>query len=566
MASDEDDYMPSEVGSGDAGASDHESAAENSGVESYRSGPVQPPHDSDEEARASASPSSLVSSTSRKREADHHHLAPYAGAPLKRRRRAFNPAYLSLLNQDIADASISLIASDTADFKPSQIGAVRWSPVEKEAFFSALGRLGRDDLPGIATRVGTKSPLEVRQYVMLLEERTRRRRDDGELRRKTPRTTEIPAAVDLSHECTVALEEAADDLALRQENYEVTAEERRWGDRWLITQKGAIEDVDQGDNNEKDDEEMPFLDFFHVRTWLRLSERSFMNSVIPDYNWRYVSEEPPAIRATALSDFHTLAISVIKRLVASTLFMAGMRIKAQKEYMPFTKDLVKAKDVAAAVDSLNMKGNNRDFWARAPRRLRLDVTQDATDPDEGEGKEEECEEDHIMSYDEVEAALGLHRAGVSTAPITVDSISEMDEDEEDDSDLPLPEDDELAEETGEEAEVDIDRNLDQEAIKRDMLEAMYFSADYEFTTRARQGLQTRVEEEYRMEEDAEEQDVQASRQEEEILWGILHGKDVAAEMRARDNASKQWVRRVALEPVAKNWRESTNYASDWETR
>ncbi|KAK9412806.1 hypothetical protein SUNI508_12405 [Seiridium unicorne] len=567
-ASDEDDYVPSEVEVDEAGASEHEPEREDSDSEAHNQ--TQPPwnkrtHSKEaEDEEPSASPASSNSSTSRKRPA--HHLQPYAGAPLKRQRRTFNPDYVALLNQDIADASVSLVASDVADLKPSQIGAVRWSSVEKEAFFAALARLGRDDLPGIVARVETKSLLEVRQYLMLLEERTKRRRDDGELRRKTLRPTEIPAAAEVSHECTVALEEAADDLALRQENYEVAAEERRWGDHWLIT-KAVGEDLHQRSREEKI-EEMPFLEFFHLRTWLRLPEQIFMNSVIPDYNWRYVSEEPPAIRATALSDFHALVVSITKRLVASTLFMAGTRIKSQRAYMPSTKDLVKPRDVKAAVESLNMKASSHGFWARAPRRLRLDIMQDKINPNGDGSQEEEAEDEsegeHMMSYDEVEAALGISRAENNVPSRTEDTSSDTDADSEEDSDIPLPRDDELGEETGDDADMDIDGALDREAIKRDMREAMYFSADYEFTTRARQALQGRIEAEHKTELITEEQDNEASRWEEASLWSVLRRTDPPPEIPARNEEAKQWIRTVAYEPAVKNWRDNTQYMSEWE--
>ncbi|KAH6659772.1 hypothetical protein BKA67DRAFT_545743 [Truncatella angustata] len=563
-ASDEEDYVPSDAE--DAVASEHESAGDDSDASSHRL-PRQPTSrggisdGAEEESDASSTPS--ISSTSRKRPA--HHLAPYAGAPLKRQRRTFNPDYLSLLNQDIADASASLIAPDTLDLSPSQIGAVRWTAVEKEAFFSALGRLGRDDLPGIAARMGSasKGPLEVRQYMMLLEERTRQRRADGELRRRTPRPAEIPAATEVSHECAVALEEAADDLALRQENHEVGVEERRWGDRWLITRKVREEEL--GGEGQEDGNEMPFLEFFNVRTWLRLSERVFMNSVIPDYNWQYVSEEPPAIRATALSDFHALVVSVTKRLVASTLFMAGMRIKAHKEYMPFTKNLVKPKDVKAALDSLNMKTDSRDFWARAPRRLRLDIMAEEQESSENIA-EEESEAELAMSYDEVEAALGVSSVNDTVTLEAKEANSDAEEGSDVDSDLSSPEDDGLAAEIGDQGNMGIDNSLDEEAIKHDMREAMYFSADYQFTTRARQGLQGRIEAEHRMEAEADEQDFHFSRHEEALLWSILHRTDPPAEIPARDEKATLSVWTFGLTPAAPNWRENTPYISEWEVQ
>ncbi|ETS83746.1 hypothetical protein PFICI_05622 [Pestalotiopsis fici W106-1] len=575
--SDEDDYVPSEI---NFGASEHESQGQNSDIEPSRhvTERSQTGESADElDSEDGASPSSSSSSRSRSRKKRKaHHLPPYAGAPLKRQRRPFNPDYLSLLNQDIADAALSLIADDAAAADllepPTQVGAVRWSPVEKEAFFSALGRLGRDDLPGIAARVGSKGPLEVRQFLLLLEDRARQRRDARSRRRRTLRLAEVPAAAELSHECTAALEEAADDLSLRQDNHEASTEEKRWGDRWLIT-PDAAEDAPDGGGGSIKDEDMPFLDFFKAKTWLRLSDRLFMNSAIPDYNWRYVSEEPPAIRATALADFHSLAVSITRRLVASTLFMAGMRLKAQRQYFPHARPLVKERDVKAAVDSLNLKTNSHDFWAGAARRLRIDVVNDQADsaPEEEPG-DEESDGDYVMSYHDVETALEYsvqdNSAAAAGGPSSGDIETEI-EDEEDTMDISdassLPEDEEMTQETGDEVdEQDVAPDVDEDAVKRDLHEAISYSADYGFTTRARQGLQQRIETEHRMEAEAEEHDMHNSRREEAQLQAMLRRVEIPSDAPSNTNPAMRNARHREFEPAGTDWRDNIQYVSEWE--
>ncbi|KAI1876778.1 uncharacterized protein JN550_000850 [Neoarthrinium moseri] len=551
-ASDEDEYRPSDVESVDAGAeadSGHNDLVPVSMSRRASSSDGRAGFDDDDDLDASSL--SAASITSRKR----RYLPDYSGAPLKRQRRTFNPDYLAILNQDIADAAANLVGEDVSHLNPSQIGAVRWSDIEKEAFFSALGRLGRDDLPGIAARIGTKSQLEVRQYIMLLSQRERTRRDDTELRRKTLRPADLPAAAELSHDCCAALDEAADDLSLRQENYETSAEEKRWGDHWLITQQ-TLKELEAAQNHA----EMPFLDLFVARNWLRLSDRIFLNSKIPDFNWRYVSEEAPAIRATALSDFHALVVSVTKRLVASTLFMAGMRIKAKREYMPTTRNLVRATDVEAAAASLSIKTSSREFWARAAGRLRIDIVQDKTDPseeasDEGHSDDEEA----VMSYREVEAALGGSQDGPRHDSAQDSSVDTEDSSEEDEQ--------EHAEMAGADSDLDIDDTLNDEAIKQDMREAMHFSADFEGTTRARQGLQGRIEAEHRMEAEAESSDLQASREEEARLWSMMRQSDepISGGTATKEQAGGQ-VRRPVHEPIMKDWRDGIRYVSPWETR
>lgn len=614
--SDEDDYVPSDLDSGVL--SERDMKEQDLDVEPRRhlqerrhAASADDYYSADDirDSTGAESPSPGGGRSPRKRrrhqQQDAHHLPPYAGAPLKRQRRPFNPEYLGVLNQDVADAAASLVAADVAAaesadlaLRPSQVGAVRWSPAEKEAFFAALGRLGRDDAPGIAARVGSKGPLEVRQLVLLLAERARQRRDRRGLRQRTLRPAEVPAAAELSRECEAALEGAADDLSLRQDGYEASAEEKRWGDRWLITRDNAREDGAK----DADERDMPFLDFFHARAWLRLSDRLFMNSAIPDYNWRYVSEEPPSIRATALSDFHALAASVTRRLVASALFMAGARLKAQRQYMPGAQALVKARDVEAAVDSLHLRAiSRRDFWARAPRRLRLDVVRDEAETADESAREElgeeqdgedddrdvdddsdESDEEHVMSYHDVEEALGYSKqqqqqqketTARTSAAAGDDLISETDSDSDPTyaSDASRPEDNESGQDTGDEfgrktrVRRESAKDLDEDAVGRDMEEAMFFSADYGFTTRARQGLQLRIETEHRMEAAAEEQDMLNSRREEARLQAMIKRTevpgDVPGEIRAKNN-----VRQLDSEAATKDWRDNIQYVSEWEVQ
>ena len=532
-------------------------------------------------------PSSRPSSSygHRKRRAS---LPPSLGAPLKRQRRTFNPDYLALLNQDITDAATGMVADDITLALPelSQVGAVRWSRVEKESLYAALGRLGRDDLPGIAARVGTKSPLEVRQLLVLLAARARAHMDEGDLWRKILRPVDVPAAAELTQDCCAALDEAADDLALRQEAHEMAVEKKRWGQaEWCITQASPFLDADEADTAEPEVEQPPppFAQLFVLRNWLRLSQRIFMNSTIPEYNWRYVSEEPPAIRATALSDLHTLATSITKRLVMTTLFMSESRIKARRQHLRGIRQLVKAKDVQAAVESLGLKGDSHELWARAARRLRLDVYRDdgptEDDPDQsgketsdkemGEGREEEEEEEEvaasegslggsdnegeedILSYEEVEALLLGNKARVAETepppePMDEDMEASEEDPDQDTADSAKPgagiesgEEPAVPDEadtggdggmdagTGPGAEGDddddaaADPRVDDEVVEADVREAMHFAADWGGTTRSRQALVGRIRAEHVMEAEAAAADTQTSCREEAQLWAVL---------------------------------------------
>ncbi|KAK7981905.1 hypothetical protein PG996_009592 [Apiospora saccharicola] len=570
--------------------------------------------------------------------------------PLKRMRNAFNAGYLDLLNQDISDAAAAAAVSQSKTnsrlaLEPSQIGAVYWRAPEKEAFFSALGRLGRDDHAGIAARIGSKSPLEVAQFVTLLSERDKARKDDRASWREALRPVGITAAAEISHECCVALDGVADDLSVRQEAHEQALEEKRWGvEHWLITQSlvgaGAGHPADATatattTTRKLEGELGPFANLFVLPNWLRLSERVFMNSTVPECNWRHVSEEPPAIRATALSDFHELARSVTRRLVATTLFMSESRIKARRAPASRAKQAVKARDVQAAVESLNLKSNSHNFWARAARRLRLDVQGDddsqtddesrassSSDEDEDEATDNEDEadqessdEDHALSYDEVEAAFGIAPPGRHmeqprtelSAPYVIDEdetsssedetksaaapVGENEEDEEEEQQQQQEQDVDLGQQDLKKDHSDSDgepekpdgRNpsLDQVAIDRDVAEVINFSAEVVETTRARDGIRNRVTAEHVMEAEAEEADARYSAREEAQLWNIIKQQQLLPPLKAaavkrekssdyeRDGGGKAaaagFTNRATMEPTARSWRDGFRYIAEWET-
>ncbi|KAI8629034.1 hypothetical protein F5Y19DRAFT_484963 [Xylariaceae sp. FL1651] len=531
---------------------------------------------------------------------------PTGPPPLKRVRGSFNVGYLNLLNKDIQDASVGLIHdNDNATLEHTQIGAVAWTAAEKEAFFAAVSRLGQDDLAGVASRIGTKSELEVRQYLMLLDAAERRRRADESKRQRALRPVDIPAAVEISAECSAALEDAADGLSLRQESYEEGLEKKRWGSRWLITAPLAQvleyrfrsrqqprpspqppqlqqQQGEQQEGRAKTTDDLPFLQLFLIRNWLRLSDRVFMNSGIPDGNWRAVSEEhePPAIRATAFADFHALALSITRRLVSAALYVAESRIRAKHLGDPRrrVRRLVRHQDVKAAVVSIGMKENSRLFWARSARRLRLDVFNDeaevdnfsdapdaeVTDTDGGEHMDHEelskmararvrtnpndsDEEDYkSLTFDEVEAALGFPTAGDKQSQSATDEenhkdvISTTSESELDEEQAQQDEEDITMKDQGNTAGNESENNLDSDAIAQDLEEAITYSAtlDYAGTTRARQALQSRIRAEHMLERDAECLDIQTSADAEKELWAMLRNETGDSDLKTKDSKAK----------------------------
>ncbi|KAI4867089.1 hypothetical protein F4820DRAFT_229009 [Hypoxylon rubiginosum] len=617
---------------------DYAPQADSSDNEPFRSGETAPR----KRHRRTADPSSYV-------------------PPLKRRKGTLHPKYITLLNGEIADASAGIV-KDPEDsvhsvLRHSQVGAVVWTAAEKQAYFSALGRLGRDDSAGIATRIGTtKSALEVRQYTALLEEADRARRSDGDRVRRAPRAVDIPAAVELGTELCLALEAAADDVSLRQEMHEARLEQKRWASgRWLVT-PSLVPVLEHQLRQPKRRQEllarMPFAELFRLDAWPRLSARIFMNSaVVPDGNWRCVSEEPPAVRATALADFYALALSVTRRLVAASLFVAQSRIRAKQvgdrrrdhRVRPF----VRAKDVQAALASAGLKEGSREFWARAARRLRLDVYDDYDSQsevssgaeEEEEGKKEEessssvpeareqsnedtdindpdfendeneediLDQDHetdtvfepdIMSYDEVEAALGFPTPHSSRPPTPsyrilpdVSSTSSESESDDSDQDLPQPEaasnpdpdvpmegelkddpdDDDLNSDDNSDADPDA-VEIDPDLVAQDLAEATRHSSLYDAdTARARQAISRAIQAELQLEVQADLSDGRASAREEARLWGLLRrGDDYHREEEKKGRLSRSGMYQPGLEggleaDGGNDWREHTEYYGEWE--
>ena len=114
-----------------------------------------------------------------------------------------------------------------------------------------------------------------------------------------------------------------------------------------------------------------------------------------------------------MQDFHELCLSLLRRLVQTVLFVAESRIKARKVQRPKTKLVVWRRDVEAAVASLALTGNSNEFWAKCPRRLRLNVFAE----EHGTVPEDETD---FMDYDDVESEL--RPGGNSGGPETTDEV------------------------------------------------------------------------------------------------------------------------------------------------
>ncbi|PSN71485.1 hypothetical protein BS50DRAFT_570837 [Corynespora cassiicola Philippines] len=313
----------------------------------------------------------------------------------------YNDRYRILFNETVNSAASRFAPEDTFQHYTSQIGASKWTPEEKATFFAALERLGRDDTPGIARAVGTKSMPEVCQYLLLLQDAASKQGD--------ARVTlqDVPAALELGVQCSDQLEVAGDALAWYQERYEAKQEQERYGKYWLVTSDLASQVEDafkpsrpatmsssppaalKDDKNAVEDtekvpdilQEFPEANLLCPEKFLTLSNDFFMNfpenGRFPWSHWSELTTEiatEPSIYRTAFNDFHNLAISVTKRLVHAAMIQATSRIRAQGwRVKKGVGAFVRARDVVTAIDILGMKRNGRDRWRGVARRCGIRV-------------------------------------------------------------------------------------------------------------------------------------------------------------------------------------------------
>ena len=309
-------------------------------------------------------------------------------------------SYNRLFNEVRNDANIGLSSGvdlGQRGYGNSQNGIVIWTGTEKEVLFTMLERKGKNGVAEIADAIGTKSELEVADYLRLLHRGLGREHlRYWKERQKTIGLGEIPAAAEISEECCEALDEYAALLRLRENDAEDVNGKKKHKDVWIVTgekaeeiekriqvQEESIQSQQQQRNQSLPESEpvskssiiyLPAT-LLNLTRWIRFSERFFMNASQArfDDNWVNLShaDELPSITAEAFADFYALTVSVTRRLVQSALFMAMSRIRNMQNHTESL--LVKARDVRTTMDVLNMKHGHFDFWPGLARRCSLDV-------------------------------------------------------------------------------------------------------------------------------------------------------------------------------------------------
>ncbi|KAI5842849.1 hypothetical protein BZA05DRAFT_411642 [Tricharina praecox] len=297
-------------------------------------------------------------------------------------RNKFTTEYVDLLNTEIRAARDRSIYSTSDAFRRQGCYVLLsyWTPDEQDVFFNHLAVLRKDAVDGIAKAVGTKTVFECRAYIQLLEEgllEVQGRRSVSRSR-DTVGLGEIPAAVELSEDCVAALERQADFVEDRKRRDEERFEKRRWGDCWLIDEELAAEvkSLYKADDTEGINEIAPEAELLDVAKILDLSEKYFMNGS-GESNYRAFAPrgETPSMRYTALQDLHSLVLSVTRRIVQTSIFMAESRLRNMENQIFAPAPFIRADDVQAAVEAMSLPQNTVQYWAQLPRRTGLAVVE-----------------------------------------------------------------------------------------------------------------------------------------------------------------------------------------------
>ncbi|KAI6785156.1 RNA polymerase I-specific transcription initiation factor-like protein [Emericellopsis cladophorae] len=477
---------------------------------------------------------------------------PAAFRPLKRQKGNFSSAYINLFNAAVEDASHRVVLNDEAEPPNSQIGLTFWSSIEKKLLFEAVARLGKDDLQGISERVGSKSPVEVRHYIEVLEAGLRRYTDNGS--GSLVSMEEYPAAMELSQQCCHALDDAADALSLKQERREQHREEKKWAEVWDLT-PDISRRLRAGDKSLQATSALPSIGLFHLHNWLSVSQRIFLNSSVPADNWNHIDDVPPSIWTSTFEDFYSLTVSITRRLVQTAIYAASTRIKSQRERHPHQRSLVRGRDIRTAAEALNLSPNSRDFWRKSARRLRLVVY------DEGEADDE----DELLDHDQVEEALLWEDDATKrvSAPDTGAHVKAK-PDPETDLDVSTSESAQDSHDSDEETD---EYTAESQAIAREADEVFRFSvAPFQKTRRTMQSLGHRIAIERSQEQYAEDLDQHNSYQYELQMWDLL-AKAPPRELPRRSAPGPRARGMLDVEgklPLGRDWRHTTKYVGEWE--
>ncbi|OQE40159.1 hypothetical protein PENCOP_c006G06059 [Penicillium coprophilum] len=277
----------------------------------------------------------------------------------------FLRAYSHLIVQNEELINYPSLRETEYTYHLSQYGSMVWTPVEKEVFFNGLDRKGKGGIKEIAAAIGTKSELEVMEYIRMLHKSLRAQYDSDVHLERMPVLSDVPAATEVSQECCELLEEYGDVLVLKDSLGEAQVGTKQHGDNWVITTAHAQKMADEENRSARGDLRLA-ADLLSLPDWVRLSYILFMNfgGKQAENNWWNLAKRKdlitayghrPSMTADTAVDFYSLAVSVTRRLVQSSLFFAMSRLRSTNRSGNDRKGYVRTQDVRAAIEVLNMK-------------------------------------------------------------------------------------------------------------------------------------------------------------------------------------------------------------------
>lgn len=508
---------------------------------------------------SSQSPSSSSSSKSKRNSNKKKIRGQKLEAPqsrLKHLRVHLKEDYRLLFNDTVNSLNEEPSFENSDQLSSSQIGITSWSPEEKAVFFQSLVKKGRNNLPGIAAAIGTKTELEVQVYLLLLQKSVAKQYLEGRSRHFFD-ISEITGAYEVSQNCSAELELAADALSAMQEREDHKLEIKRNKELWLLTPSIArwVErchnDGGKGANEVQD--RLPAAELLNLRKFLKLSESIFMNSSVEDNNWRrYCAHARPSILYSAFADIHRLALSITRRLIQSIIFFALSRLRTttQKNYKP--QRAVRRQDVAAALNVLGMSHNSRDFWVRTARKCKLTVYLSPNS---------KFANDKPLTYEAVEKAL-------STGYDSGESFLDVAAREQNGPDAvfqpTIP--------SWHSIEEDLDRNtsdcLSDNSVHSSLSEGSSpISISQNNGKRRLEGQDVQDDSDDDMHEETylEALDQKASQYEEQRLWKLL-GKETPDSIKPEElRLPKRPLKKRKLDDDLGDWRSWLKYVPEWET-
>lgn len=312
---------------------------------------------------------------------------------------------------------------------------------------------------------------------------------------------------------------------------------------------------------------IPQASLLHPENMLSLSRDLFMNRS-PDLpspwpHWTaYASEQvpQPSIMRTAFNDFHTLAVSVTKRLMQAAIAQATSRLRSQrrrtkKGVMPF----VKTRDVLSAIDILGMKRDGRSRWTGVARRCNVRVF-DEQRTTRFKVKQRE------MSWDQAEQILGLYDA-VSGPPVADPIPDEYTADSDPHSEAAFKR---RAARAGTPLPME-NLSLTMSGSASDSVFVVFDDEEVEDSSRDEEGSErpTSAEpgdifpESLREKQNLEQFDQEASRQEEQVLCSRLE-LTIETKIRSPSIDGSGTDDQQRLVNNVDDWRSWTEYRAEWE--